>query len=132
MCVCVCMCSHVTWKTGNCRCTLRSTVRGKRTWTETVWRCGTQKSAWRTVTHRSLRWHKGFGINLSVRIIPAFSTDIFPGPVFGNKDFFTGLGVFVDTYPNEEKHIEVWFFVFLTINSMPSLIWLLLCNIRKE
>uniref|UniRef100_A0A8B9HK48 Lectin, mannose-binding 2-like a n=1 Tax=Astyanax mexicanus TaxID=7994 RepID=A0A8B9HK48_ASTMX len=28
------------------------------------------------------------------------------GPVFGNKDFFTGLGVFVDTYPNEEKHIE--------------------------
>ncbi|KAF5909432.1 VIP36-like protein isoform X1, partial [Clarias magur] len=28
------------------------------------------------------------------------------GPVFGNKDFFTGLGVFIDTYPNEEKHIE--------------------------
>ncbi|XP_053474305.1 lectin, mannose-binding 2-like a isoform X2 [Ictalurus furcatus] len=28
------------------------------------------------------------------------------GPVFGNKDFFTGLGLFVDTYPNEEKHIE--------------------------
>ncbi|XP_004538101.1 lectin, mannose-binding 2-like a isoform X2 [Maylandia zebra] len=28
------------------------------------------------------------------------------GPVFGNKDNFTGLGVFVDTYPNEEKHIE--------------------------
>ncbi|KAI4883733.1 hypothetical protein NFI96_020870, partial [Prochilodus magdalenae] len=28
------------------------------------------------------------------------------GPVFGNQDFFTGLGVFVDTYPNEEKHIE--------------------------
>ncbi|XP_028273137.1 lectin, mannose-binding 2-like a isoform X2 [Parambassis ranga] len=28
------------------------------------------------------------------------------GPVFGNRDNFTGLGVFVDTYPNEEKHIE--------------------------
>ncbi|KAJ8260674.1 hypothetical protein COCON_G00163970 [Conger conger] len=28
------------------------------------------------------------------------------GPVFGNTDFFTGLGVFVDTYPNEEKHLE--------------------------
>lgn len=29
------------------------------------------------------------------------------GPVFGNMDNFTGLGVFVDTYPNEEKYIEV-------------------------
>ncbi|XP_063066245.1 lectin, mannose-binding 2-like a [Engraulis encrasicolus] len=29
-----------------------------------------------------------------------------PGPVFGNKDNFTGLGVFVDTYPNEEKYLE--------------------------
>ncbi|XP_076020480.1 lectin, mannose-binding 2-like a [Genypterus blacodes] len=28
------------------------------------------------------------------------------GPVFGNMDNFTGLGVFVDTYPNEEKVIE--------------------------
>ncbi|XP_018595857.1 lectin, mannose-binding 2-like a isoform X1 [Scleropages formosus] len=28
------------------------------------------------------------------------------GPVFGNKDKFVGLGVFVDTYPNEEKHLE--------------------------
>ncbi|XP_013859133.1 lectin, mannose-binding 2-like a isoform X2 [Austrofundulus limnaeus] len=28
------------------------------------------------------------------------------GPVFGNMDNFTGLGIFVDTYPNEEKHIE--------------------------
>ncbi|KAK9973971.1 hypothetical protein ABG768_022084 [Culter alburnus] len=28
------------------------------------------------------------------------------GPVFGNRDFFTGLGVFVDTYPNEEKLLE--------------------------
>ncbi|XP_028653492.1 VIP36-like protein isoform X1 [Erpetoichthys calabaricus] len=29
-----------------------------------------------------------------------------PGPVFGSKDMFTGLGVFVDTYPNEEKQQE--------------------------
>ena len=29
------------------------------------------------------------------------------GPVFGNRDNFTGLGVFVDTYPNEEKQLEV-------------------------
>ncbi|KAM9841664.1 lectin, mannose-binding 2-like a [Aulostomus maculatus] len=28
------------------------------------------------------------------------------GPVFGNSDNFTGLGVFVDTYPNEEKQLE--------------------------
>ncbi|XP_028827101.1 lectin, mannose-binding 2-like a isoform X2 [Denticeps clupeoides] len=28
------------------------------------------------------------------------------GPVFGNVDMFTGLGVFVDTYPNEEKFLE--------------------------
>lgn len=31
----------------------------------------------------------------------------FTGPVFGHMDNFTGLGVFVDTYPNEEKHLEV-------------------------
>ncbi|XP_014749047.1 PREDICTED: VIP36-like protein isoform X2 [Sturnus vulgaris] len=30
-----------------------------------------------------------------------------PGPVFGSKDNFLGLGVFVDTYPNEEKQQEV-------------------------
>uniref|UniRef100_A0A8C6VS20 Lectin, mannose binding 2 like n=1 Tax=Naja naja TaxID=35670 RepID=A0A8C6VS20_NAJNA len=29
-----------------------------------------------------------------------------PGPVFGSKDTFIGLGVFVDTYPNEEKQQE--------------------------
>ncbi|XP_031223034.1 VIP36-like protein isoform X1 [Mastomys coucha] len=29
-----------------------------------------------------------------------------PGPVFGNMDKFVGLGVFVDTYPNEEKQHE--------------------------
>ncbi|KAF5926169.1 hypothetical protein HPG69_011295 [Diceros bicornis minor] len=31
------------------------------------------------------------------------------GPVFGNMDKFVGLGVFVDTYPNEEKQQEVDF-----------------------
>ncbi|KAL7981352.1 hypothetical protein Chor_002248 [Crotalus horridus] len=29
-----------------------------------------------------------------------------PGPVFGSKENFIGLGVFVDTYPNEEKQQE--------------------------
>ncbi|KAL6466031.1 hypothetical protein MHYP_G00261640 [Metynnis hypsauchen] len=28
------------------------------------------------------------------------------GPVFGNRNLFTGLGIFVDTYPNEDKHHE--------------------------
>uniref|UniRef100_A0A8B9R9Q9 Lectin, mannose binding 2 like n=1 Tax=Astyanax mexicanus TaxID=7994 RepID=A0A8B9R9Q9_ASTMX len=28
------------------------------------------------------------------------------GPVFGNINYFTGLGIFVDTYPNEDKHQE--------------------------
>ncbi|KAL0979169.1 hypothetical protein UPYG_G00181600 [Umbra pygmaea] len=28
------------------------------------------------------------------------------GPVFGNMNMFTGLGVFVDTYPNENKNHE--------------------------
>lgn len=36
-----------------------------------------------------------------------FALSPFAGPVFGNMDNFTGLGVFVDTYPNEEKHLEV-------------------------
>lgn len=39
--------------------------------------------------------------------IDALCLDAFTGPVFGNMDNFTGLGVFVDTYPNEEKHLEV-------------------------
>lgn len=29
------------------------------------------------------------------------------GPVFGNMNLFTGMGVFVDTYPNEDKSHEV-------------------------
>lgn len=29
------------------------------------------------------------------------------GPVFGNKNLFTGLGIFVDTYTNEDKNREV-------------------------
>ncbi|KAJ8285620.1 hypothetical protein GJAV_G00028940 [Gymnothorax javanicus] len=28
------------------------------------------------------------------------------GPVFGNMDLFTGLGVFMDTYPNDDKYQE--------------------------
>ena len=34
------------------------------------------------------------------------------GPVFGNINLFTGLGVFVDTYPNENKNHEVIFLSF--------------------
>ncbi|XP_027762429.1 VIP36-like protein isoform X1 [Empidonax traillii] len=39
---------------------------------------------------------------------PASSQGLFflLGPVFGSKDNFLGLGVFVDTYPNEEKQQE--------------------------
>ncbi|XP_048379054.1 VIP36-like protein isoform X1 [Stegostoma tigrinum] len=29
-----------------------------------------------------------------------------PGAVFGSKDLFSGLGIFMDTYPNEEKQQE--------------------------
>lgn len=29
------------------------------------------------------------------------------GQVFGNENLFTGLGVFVDTYPNDDKQLEV-------------------------
>ncbi len=32
---------------------------------------------------------------------------LFTGPVFGNMNQFTGLGVFVDTYPNAEKSHDV-------------------------
>ncbi|XP_062873713.1 lectin, mannose-binding 2-like b isoform X2 [Trichomycterus rosablanca] len=28
------------------------------------------------------------------------------GPVFGNRNYFTGLGIFIDTYPNDDKHHE--------------------------
>ncbi|KAG8440940.1 hypothetical protein GDO86_006613 [Hymenochirus boettgeri] len=39
------------------------------------------------------------------------------GPVFGSKDNFVGLGVFVDTYPNEEKQQER---IFPYISAMVS------------
>lgn len=42
-----------------------------------------------------------------IYIINTLSSAYFTGPVFGNMDNFTGLGVFVDTYPNEEKQLEV-------------------------
>jgi mannose-binding lectin 2 len=28
------------------------------------------------------------------------------GPVFGNEEFFTGLGIFFDTYPNARKGVS--------------------------
>lgn len=33
--------------------------------------------------------------------------DLSTGPVFGNMDQFTGLGVFVDTYPNADRLHDV-------------------------
>lgn len=44
------------------------------------------------------------------------------GPVFGNQDLFTGLGVFVDTYPNEEKHLEVQY-VHIPVNLFYVFLW---------
>lgn len=29
------------------------------------------------------------------------------GPVFGNMNHFSGLGIFVDTYPNDDKTHDV-------------------------
>ncbi|XP_075457982.1 VIP36-like protein isoform X2 [Ascaphus truei] len=41
-----------------------------------------------------------------------------PGPVFGSKDSFMGLGVFVDTYPNEEKqHERIFPYVSAMVNN---------------
>uniref|UniRef100_A0A096M6C6 Lectin, mannose-binding 2-like a n=1 Tax=Poecilia formosa TaxID=48698 RepID=A0A096M6C6_POEFO len=41
------------------------------------------------------------------------------GPVFGNMDNFTGLGVFVDTYPNEENqdHKRIFPFVIAMVGN---------------
>lgn len=32
---------------------------------------------------------------------------LFLGQVFGSANIFTGLGIFVDTYPNDDKQHEV-------------------------
>lgn len=32
---------------------------------------------------------------------------LFAGPVFGNMNHFSGLGIFVDTYPNDDKTHDV-------------------------
>lgn len=37
------------------------------------------------------------------------------GPVFGNMNQFTGLGVFVDTYPNSDRNHDVSIFTYLTV-----------------
>lgn len=50
----------------------------------------------------------GYAIrNLFIHVADRVGSYAITGPVFGNMDNFTGLGVFVDTYPNEEKHLEV-------------------------
>lgn len=73
----------------------------------TGWPFGTLRNVCRKVKAIRLKcasYHVG---NRIVSIINALSSYSFTGPVFGNMDNFTGLGVFVDTYPNEEKYIEV-------------------------
>ncbi|XP_033367556.1 VIP36-like protein [Parus major] len=49
-----------------------------------------------------------------------------PGPVFGSKDNFLGLGVFVDTYPNEEKQQEVRHGLFILLFLLLFILLLLL------
>ncbi|XP_067857482.1 VIP36-like protein isoform X2 [Heptranchias perlo] len=41
-----------------------------------------------------------------------------PGAVFGSKDLFSGLGIFMDTYPNEEKqHERIFPYVSAMVNN---------------
>lgn len=46
------------------------------------------------------------------------------GQVFGNMNYFTGLGIFVDTYPNDDKQHDVCFIathVMSTITILQSI-----------
>ncbi|CAJ0968283.1 unnamed protein product [Ranitomeya imitator] len=40
-----------------------------------------------------------------------------PGPVFGNKDKFHGLAVFVDTYPNDETTERIFPYISAMVNN---------------
>lgn len=41
-----------------------------------------------------------------------------PGSVFGSKDLFSGLGIFLDTYPNEEKqHERIFPYISAMVNN---------------
>ncbi|KAI3382614.1 hypothetical protein SNEBB_007046 [Seison nebaliae] len=42
------------------------------------------------------------------------------GPVFGNEDYFTGLGVFIDTYNNQQQTNVVFPYLVATINNGSS------------
>lgn len=70
-----------------------------------VWPFGTARNAWRKVSAGGQGTPETKAI--SAGVINTWCRYCFTGPVFGNMDNFTGLGVFVDTYPNEEKHLEV-------------------------
>ncbi|KAK2816235.1 hypothetical protein Q7C36_022506 [Tachysurus vachellii] len=61
---------------------------------------------WELQVHFKIHGHGKKNLNGDGLAVWYTKERIQKGPVFGNKDFFTGLGVFVDTYPNEEKHIE--------------------------
>jgi len=113
--------SLVTWTTGRCRCTLRSTGMARRTLTGTGWLSGTRRNAWRevdmvVVVVVVVVWAAAAAA-VADTIKDVWTADakkccsFLIGPVFGNKDNFTGLGVFVDTYPNEEKQLEVCMYV---------------------
>lgn len=69
-----------------------------------VWPFGTARNACRKVSAGGQDIPE---IGISAGVINTLCLYSFTGPVFGNMDNFTGLGVFVDTYPNEEKHLEV-------------------------
>ncbi|CAF99190.1 unnamed protein product [Tetraodon nigroviridis] len=73
---------------------------GKKNLTAMVWPFGTARNACRKVSAG------GQDLPGMTGVLSAWCLSSPTGPVFGNMDNFTGLGVFVDTYPNEEKHLE--------------------------
>lgn len=104
----VCVSSLAIWRTGRCKCTLRSTGKERRTWMVTVWPFGILRNVCKKVNTYYLPNLSSHLIrNTFLYIVNTLPSCSFTGPVFGNMDNFTGLGVFVDTYPNEEKHLEV-------------------------
>lgn len=102
----LCVFSPAIWRTGRCRCTLRFTGKERRTWTATGWPSGTQKNACRKVGTKEHQNTIPTSVGIHIHLLSLLCL-LLQGPVFGNMDNFTGLGVFVDTYPNEEKHLEV-------------------------
>lgn len=81
--VCVCMrsyCSPVSCGTGSCRCTLRSTATGRRTWMEMEWLCGIPKNACRSVLSLHCLTHKP-GLLPKAHPIPCIVHNFCPVPI---------------------------------------------------